>query len=149
MLFRSRHACPDQLGILVHYLGSHGHRRRADSSIILMGTASPDAVGLVERRQYRTLVHRMARDGAIRNEAVKRLGDRFHRADAIFQLPLLKCPRLRDGSPIAGYIEHSVGFHVKIAIPGLGVHMRELPPLFHIESYGLEGRIEHAGVGGE
>ena len=54
-----------------------------------------------------------------------------------------------DGSPIAGYIEHSVGFHVKIAIPGLGVHMHELPPLFHIQSYGLEGRIEHAGVGGE
>jgi len=30
----------------------------------------------------------MARYAAIRNEAVKRLGHRFHRADAIFQLQL-------------------------------------------------------------
>jgi len=58
------------------------------SSTILMGTASPDGVGLFERRQYRTLVHRMVWYGAIRNEAVKRFRHRFHRADAIFQLQL-------------------------------------------------------------
>src|SRR6266480_4015695 len=69
--------------------------------------------------------------------------------DCVARFAWGRCPRLRDGSPIAGYIERSVGFHVKIAIPGLGVHMHELPPLFHIESYGLEGQIEHAGIRGE
>jgi len=54
----------------------------------MMGSGSADTVGLVKRRQYRTFVHRMARYSAIRNEAVKRLGHRFHRADAMFQLQL-------------------------------------------------------------
>src|SRR5215510_14543664 len=62
---------------------------------------------------------------------------------------LKKCPRLRDGSRIGGYIEDPVRFHVKIAIAGPGIYMHELPPLFHIESHRLEGRVEHAGVGGE
>ncbi len=55
----------------------------------------------------------------------------------------------REPTPMPWTAARPTDSSVKIAIPGLGVHMRELPPLFHIESYGLEGRIEHAGVGGE
>jgi hypothetical protein len=62
---------------------------------------------------------------------------------------LEKCPRLRDDRPIGGYMEDPVWLHVKIAIAGLGVHMHELPSLFHIKPHRLEGGIEHAGVGGE
>jgi len=64
-------------------------------------------------------------------------------------LLLEKCPRLRDGRPIGGYIEDPVRLHVKIAVAGPGVYMHELPSLFHIEPNRFEGRIEHAGVGGE
>ena len=64
--------------------------------------------------------------------------------------PLLeKCLRLDDGRPIAGHVEDPIRLHVKVAVPGPGVCRHELAPVFHIESDGLEGRIEHAGIGGE
>jgi hypothetical protein len=60
-----------------------------------------------------------------------------------------KCSGLRDGRPIDGYIKDPVRLHVKIAIARCRICMHELPPLFHIESHRLEGRVEHAGIGGK
>src|SRR5262245_6302361 len=60
-----------------------------------------------------------------------------------------KCLCFRHSRPTGGYIEDSVRLHVEITIAGPGIYVHELAPLFHIETHRLEGRIEHAGVGGE
>src|SRR5207247_7349261 len=62
---------------------------------------------------------------------------------------LEECPGLSDDRPISGNIEDAIRLHMKIAVARSGVYVHELALLFHIESHRLEGRGEHAGVGGE
>ena len=62
---------------------------------------------------------------------------------------LEECPGLSDGRPISGNIEDPIRLHMKIAVARSGGYVHELALLFHIEPHRLEGRVEHAGVGGE
>jgi hypothetical protein len=64
--------------------------------------------------------------------------------------PLLeKCPCFPRPLDRRLYRRDPIRLHVEIAVAGPGIYVDELPSLFHVEAHRLEGRIEHAGVGGE
>jgi hypothetical protein len=60
-----------------------------------------------------------------------------------------KCLCFGHDCATGGYVEDPIRLHMKIAIAGRGAYTDELAPLFYVKAHRLEGRIEHAGVGGE